>query len=126
MDFRLSKEREELVLPKLVSGEAVIARAIMEPDAGSDAASASTAGIKDGDEWVINGSEMFITNGVQPDPCLYQRQQGACRALGQLSPLPFFHHHGHAVLDDHYRLLYGTGSHHDVHLPYFSAYFEGS
>jgi acyl-CoA dehydrogenase len=62
-----TEEQKELILPKLVLGEAMIATAITEPDAGSDAASASTSGIKDGDEWVINGSKMFITNGDLAD-----------------------------------------------------------
>jgi alkylation response protein AidB-like acyl-CoA dehydrogenase len=62
-----TKEQKELVLPKLVSGEAIIATAITEPDAGSDAAGASTTAVKDGDEWVINGSKTFITNGDLAD-----------------------------------------------------------
>ena len=62
-----TEEQKELILPKLVSGDAMIATAITEPDAGSDAAGASTMGIKDGDEWVINGSKMFITNGDLAD-----------------------------------------------------------
>jgi acyl-CoA dehydrogenase len=62
-----TEEQKVLVLPKLVSGEAMIATAITEPDAGSDAAGASTTAVKDGDEWVINGSKMFITNGDLAD-----------------------------------------------------------
>lgn len=58
-----SEEQKELVLPKLVSGEAIIATAVTEPGAGSDVAGASTSAVKDGDKWVINGSKMFITNG---------------------------------------------------------------
>ncbi|UCF58046.1 MAG: acyl-CoA dehydrogenase family protein [Deltaproteobacteria bacterium] len=34
-----------------------------EPDAGSDTAAASTRAVKEGDQWVINGSKMFITDG---------------------------------------------------------------
>jgi alkylation response protein AidB-like acyl-CoA dehydrogenase len=59
-----TEEQKELVLPQLVSGQAIIATAITEPDAGSDTAAASTAAVKDGDSWVINGSKMFITNGT--------------------------------------------------------------
>jgi alkylation response protein AidB-like acyl-CoA dehydrogenase len=62
-----TKEQKELILPKLVSGEAIMATAITEPDAGSDAAGASTTAVKDGDEWVINGSKTFITNGDLAD-----------------------------------------------------------
>jgi alkylation response protein AidB-like acyl-CoA dehydrogenase len=41
--------------------------AFTEPDAGSDLASATTAAVKDGDEFVINGSKIFITNGTRAD-----------------------------------------------------------
>jgi len=62
-----TEEQKEFVLPKLVAGEAIIATAITEPDAGSDAASASTTAVRDGSEWVINGTKMFITNGDLAD-----------------------------------------------------------
>jgi alkylation response protein AidB-like acyl-CoA dehydrogenase len=55
------------ILPKLVAGEAMIGTAITEPDAGSDAAGVSTTAVKEGDEWVINGTKMFITNGTIAD-----------------------------------------------------------
>ena len=58
-----TNEQKEQILPALVSGQAMIATAITEPDAGSDAASASTTALKEGNQWVINGSKMFITNG---------------------------------------------------------------
>ncbi|MFH1350959.1 MAG: acyl-CoA dehydrogenase family protein [Pseudomonadota bacterium] len=58
-----TEEQKQAILPKLVAGEGIIGTAITEPDAGSDAASASTAAVKDGNQWVINGSKMFITNG---------------------------------------------------------------
>ena len=63
-------EQKERVLPALVSGQAMIATAITEPDAGSDAASASTTALKEGDHWVISGSKMFITNGNLADDVL--------------------------------------------------------
>ena len=58
-----SEEQKEAILPQLVSAEAIIATAITEPDAGSDTAGVSTRAVKEGDQWVINGSKMFITNG---------------------------------------------------------------
>jgi acyl-CoA dehydrogenase len=58
-----SEEQKQLVLPKLVSGEAIIATAITEPDAGCDVTGASTRAVREGDTWVINGSKMFTTNG---------------------------------------------------------------
>jgi acyl-CoA dehydrogenase len=51
-------------LPKLVSGEAIGGIAMSEPGAGSDLAGMRTTAVKDGDEWVINGSKVFITNGI--------------------------------------------------------------
>ena len=47
----------------MVSGEAILATAITEPDAGSDVTGASTTAVQQGDQWVINGSKMFCTNG---------------------------------------------------------------
>lgn len=50
-------------LPKMISGETVTAIAMSEPGAGSDLQGISTTAVKDGDEYVINGSKTFITNG---------------------------------------------------------------
>jgi len=58
-----SEDQKQLVLPQLVAGKAIIATAITEPDAGSDVTMVTTAAVRDGDEWVINGSKMFTTNG---------------------------------------------------------------
>ncbi len=59
-----TEKQKETVLPGLVSGEAIIGTAITEPDAGSDVSSAVTSAVEDGDQWVIDGSKMFITNGT--------------------------------------------------------------
>lgn len=48
-------------------GEQIAAIAVTEPDAGSDVAGIKTHARRDGDDWVINGSKMFITNSVQAD-----------------------------------------------------------
>jgi alkylation response protein AidB-like acyl-CoA dehydrogenase len=55
--------QKEKYLPKLTSGEHIGAMAITEPGAGSDAASIKCRAHRDGDEWVLNGSKIFITNG---------------------------------------------------------------
>src|SRR6185369_11770008 len=48
--------------------------AVTEPDAGSDVAALRTRAVVDGDEWVINGSKLYITNGTQADwLCLLAR-----------------------------------------------------
>lgn len=54
-------------LPKLMTGEVIGALAMTEPGGGSDAAAMGTRAVKDGDEYVINGSKTFITNGIHAD-----------------------------------------------------------
>jgi alkylation response protein AidB-like acyl-CoA dehydrogenase len=58
-----SEELKQLVLPQLVAGEAILATAITEPDAGCDVTGAATTAVRDGDHWVVNGTKMFATNG---------------------------------------------------------------
>ena len=60
-------EQKEHWLPKMVSGEAVGALAMTEPGAGSDVQGIRTNAVKDGDEWILNGSKIFITNGYHAD-----------------------------------------------------------
>ena len=62
-----SPEQLERWLPPINRGEQVCAVAVTEPDAGSDVAGIRTRAVRDGDHWVINGSKMFITNGVHGD-----------------------------------------------------------
>ncbi|MES3015034.1 MAG: acyl-CoA dehydrogenase family protein [Pseudomonadota bacterium] len=62
-----SPEQLQRYLPSLIRGETVCAVAVTEPDAGSDVAGIRTRAVRDGDHWVINGSKMFITNGVHGD-----------------------------------------------------------
>ncbi|MBN1105830.1 MAG: acyl-CoA/acyl-ACP dehydrogenase [Deltaproteobacteria bacterium] len=59
-----TEEQKKRYLPPLVAGEAVIGTAITEPDAGSDVTMAGTTAVKEGEEYIINGSKMFITNGT--------------------------------------------------------------
>lgn len=51
-------------LPKLCSGEMLWGFGLTEPNAGSDAGNSSTTAVLDGNEWVINGQKIFITNGA--------------------------------------------------------------
>ena len=60
-------EQKEEFLPPIASGDAIMGAAISEPDTGSDVSSVSTRAEKDGDEWVINGNKMWITNGSVGD-----------------------------------------------------------
>jgi len=57
-----NEEQKKKYLPKLCSGEALWGFGLTEANAGSDAANSKTNAILDGDEWVINGSKIFITN----------------------------------------------------------------
>ncbi|MGD8985850.1 MAG: acyl-CoA dehydrogenase family protein, partial [Desulfobacteraceae bacterium] len=57
-------EQKEKYLIPLTSGEAVMGSAITEPDAGSDVSAVRTTAVKDGNDYVINGNKIFITNGT--------------------------------------------------------------
>lgn len=57
----------EKYMPSIIRGEKVAAVAVTEPGAGSDVAGLKTSAVKAGDKWVINGSKMFITNGIHGD-----------------------------------------------------------
>jgi len=54
-------------LPAIVRGEKICAVAVTEPDAGSDVAAIRTRAVRDGGHWVLNGTKVFITNGVHAD-----------------------------------------------------------
>ncbi|MEN0139094.1 MAG: acyl-CoA dehydrogenase family protein, partial [Rhodococcus sp. (in: high G+C Gram-positive bacteria)] len=58
-----SEELKQQVLPQLASGEAMASYALSEREAGSDAASMRTRAKADGDDWILNGSKCWITNG---------------------------------------------------------------
>ena len=62
-----TEEQRQRWLPGVVSGETVLAIAMTEPDAGSDLQGMRTRAVKAGDEWVINGSKVFISNGQTAD-----------------------------------------------------------
>ena len=62
-----TKEQKEKYLPDLLSGKKLGAFGLTEPGAGTDAAGQQTRAVLDGDEWVINGSKVFITNGGYAD-----------------------------------------------------------
>jgi acyl-CoA dehydrogenase len=58
-----NEEQKSKWLPKVAEGECLSCGAFTEPDHGSDITFVNTTAVKDGDEWVINGSKIFITNG---------------------------------------------------------------
>jgi acyl-CoA dehydrogenase len=62
-----TEEQLDRYMPAITSGEKICAVAVTEPDAGSDVAGMRTRAVRDGDHWVLNGSKIFITNGVHAD-----------------------------------------------------------
>ncbi|MDP7005441.1 MAG: acyl-CoA dehydrogenase family protein [Phycisphaerales bacterium] len=62
-----SEEQKEYWLPKLAAGEEIGCFGLTEPDGGSDPGTMRTKAVKDGDDWVINGAKMWITNGTIAD-----------------------------------------------------------
>jgi len=61
-----SEEQKQRWLPKIAQGT-MAAFAITESDAGSDAAAIRTSAVKDGDDYILNGAKLFITNGGEAD-----------------------------------------------------------
>ncbi len=59
-----TEEQKQKYLPKLCRGEGLWGFGLTEPTAGSDAGGSKTTAVKDGNEWVINGSKIFITNAA--------------------------------------------------------------
>ena len=62
-----TEEQKQRTLPPLTTGEAIMGAAITEADAGSDITGVRTTAVLEGDEYVINGTKMFITNGTLAD-----------------------------------------------------------
>ncbi|MBW2127718.1 MAG: acyl-CoA dehydrogenase family protein, partial [Deltaproteobacteria bacterium] len=62
-----TEEQKRKYLPPLTRGEAIMGFSITEPEAGSDTSSASTLAVRDGDDWLINGSKVMIGNGSVAD-----------------------------------------------------------
>lgn len=69
-----SEEQKHRWLPSICTGETILALGMTEPGSGSDLKAARTTAIRDGDEYVINGSKTFISNGLNCDMVLV-----ACR-----------------------------------------------
>jgi len=62
-----SAEQKARWMPAIISGRAITAVAVTEPDAGSDVKGIRTTARREGDAYVLNGAKMFITNGVHAD-----------------------------------------------------------
>lgn len=63
-------EQKKRWMPGIVSGDLIIAIAMTEPGAGSDLAGIRTSAVRDGDDWILNGSKTFISSGINCDLCV--------------------------------------------------------
>src|SRR5215210_2699725 len=64
--FGTEEQKQQWIVPA-IRGEKILCLGITEPDAGSDVSAIKTRAVRDGDEWVINGSKTYITNGHRAD-----------------------------------------------------------
>ncbi|MFF1786880.1 acyl-CoA dehydrogenase family protein [Kitasatospora sp. NPDC058243] len=71
-----TEEQKQHWLPRLTSGESLGCFALTEPGTGSDAANLSTRAVRDGDDWLISGAKIFITNGTWADVALVFARTG--------------------------------------------------
>jgi glutaryl-CoA dehydrogenase len=69
-----TEEQKDEWLPRMATGEAIGCFGLTEPDAGSDPASMRTRARRDGSDWVLNGSKMWITNGTLADVAIVWAQ----------------------------------------------------
>jgi acyl-CoA dehydrogenase len=59
-----SEALKQRLLPRCISGETILGIAMTEPGAGSDLAGIKSRAVRDGDDWVLNGSKTYISNGI--------------------------------------------------------------
>merc|ERR1719367_2350257 len=71
-----TKEQQEKYLPAMTAGECIASIGMTEPDAGSDLQGIRTTAKRDGDDWIINGSKIYITNGWLTDCCVVVARTG--------------------------------------------------
>jgi hypothetical protein len=71
-----TEEQKQEWLPRLCSGSSLSCFGLTEPDTGSDAGNLSTKAVRDGSDWVLSGSKMFITNGTWADLALVFARTG--------------------------------------------------
>ncbi|TWP33951.1 acyl-CoA dehydrogenase family protein [Leekyejoonella antrihumi] len=72
-----SEEQKQEWLPKMAAGDAIGCFGLTEPDFGSDPAGMRTRARRDGDDWVLNGAKMWITNGTVADVAIVWAQTDA-------------------------------------------------
>jgi butyryl-CoA dehydrogenase len=78
-----TQEQKEKYIPMLASGKWLGAFGLTEPGAGTDAQGQQTKAVLDGDEWVLNGSKCFITNGKVADVYIVIAVTGSVQKKGR-------------------------------------------
>lgn len=84
--FGSDELKAEFLVPA-IAGDAITAIGVTEPDAGSDVAGLRTTARRDGDDWIISGTKLYITNGLQADwVCVLARtsDEGGHRGISQI------------------------------------------
>ena len=79
-----TEEQKQKYLPDLASGRKIGAFGLTEPGAGTDAQGQQTKAVLDGDEWVLNGSKCFITNGKEADVYIIIAVTGKIEKRGKM------------------------------------------
>jgi alkylation response protein AidB-like acyl-CoA dehydrogenase len=77
-----SEEQKKKFLPKLASGEWLGAWGLTEPNTGSDAGNMKTTAIREGDEWILNGTKCWITHGISAEVAVVIARTGEPRTSG--------------------------------------------
>ncbi|WP_018612003.1 acyl-CoA dehydrogenase family protein [Segetibacter koreensis] len=77
-----SEEQKRKYLPKLAVADFLGAWGLTEPNTGSDAANMKTTAVRDGDEWILNGTKSWITHGISGDIAVVIARTGEPRASG--------------------------------------------
>lgn len=77
-----NEEQKKKYLPKLASGEWIGAWGLTEPNTGSDAGNMKTTAVKEGNEWVLNGTKCWITHGISAELAVVIARTGEPRTSG--------------------------------------------
>src|SRR3954471_10905291 len=77
-----NEEQKQKYLPKLATAEFIGAWGLTEPNTGSDAGNMKTTAVKEGDEWILNGTKSWITHGKSGDVAVVIARTGEPRTSG--------------------------------------------
>lgn len=77
-----NEDQKRLYLPKLASGKFIGAWGLTEPNTGSDAANMKTTAVREGNDWILNGTKNWITHGISGDVAVVIARTGEPRTSG--------------------------------------------